>query len=154
MNRQKIKIYRILEITSKNKQLLLFFSQCDDLAHELLRKKSTIIVSWFCDKMLQTSFDGLYTCIHHSLNNIIVIFTCRNQRGKYSIRCFRHCCHWLLSFFISNKNPSFSMCLDIMIILRLPSSKNGKLGIFTSYGSGDCGGVENTSKSEYMMVKL
>lgn len=128
---------------------MLFFSQYDDLAHELLVKKkignNCFIIS---DKMIQTSFDGLYTCIQLFKMIMLLFSPSRNQRGKYNIRFFLHCCHWLLSFFISNKNPRFSMCLDIMIILRLPSSKNGKLGIFTSYGSGDCGGVENTSKSE------
>lgn len=46
---------------------MLFFSQYDDLAHELLVKKKIgnnyFIIS---DKMIQTSFDGLYTCIQHS----------------------------------------------------------------------------------------
>lgn len=43
--------------------------------------------------------------------------------------------------------------ISLILGLTLPSSKNGKLGIFTSYGSGDCGGVENTSKSGDTMVK-
>lgn len=46
------------------------------------------------------------------------------------------------------------MCLDIMIILRLFFFKNGKLGIFILYGFGDCGGVENIFKFEYMRVKV
>lgn len=52
----------------------------------------------------------LMAYIHVSiiLKMIMLLFsTIRNQRGKYNIRFFLHCWHWLLSFFISNKNPAF-----------------------------------------------